>query len=57
VNRRLPWFQDLFASLIFDLVADVVLQGTTPAKEPESEEERVNRIAAELLADVDLSFA
>jgi hypothetical protein len=57
VNRRLPLFQDLFATFFFDLLADIVLQGTTPAKEPESEEERINRIAAELLADVDLSFA
>lgn len=52
-----PRYQRLLAAFALDLLVELLPATLPPAPPHETEDERIDRIVAELLADVELSFA
>jgi hypothetical protein len=55
LNNQRPHYQRLLATFALDLLADLLTKTAPPPQE--TEDERIDRIARELLADVEISFA
>lgn len=57
MNQPRPRYQRLLATFALNLLVDLIPANLPAAPPRESEDERIDRIVAELLADVEISFA
>lgn len=57
MNQPRPRYQRLIASFALDLLVELLPGKLPPAPPYETEDERIDRVVRELLADVEISFA